>query len=156
MTRLKALIGLNMFCDIGSRRLKELLKVFDNPEDILKSPFDKLTQVFGIGDNIAAKIVSLRERDIDEEIDLAQKHNLKIIPIDDKDYPENLRQIFDPPIVLYVKGEILKEDNFALGIVGSRQASRAGAYNSYTLTGGWKLLRTCSPFAGIVVGSHTR
>jgi len=126
MTRIKALIGLNMFCDIGSRRLSQLLKVFNSPQDILKSPVDKLAQAFGIGEKIAAKIASLKEKDIDEELDLAKKHNLEIITIDDKDYPENLKQIFDPPIVLYVKGTLEAQDKFSIAIVGSRRASFYG------------------------------
>ena len=79
MTRLKALIGLNMFCDIGSTRLKKLLDIFGEPENILKASADKLAAAFGIGGNIAAKIASLKEVDIDAELKLAQKYNLNII-----------------------------------------------------------------------------
>jgi DNA processing protein len=126
MTRLEALIGLNMFCDIGSTRLNQLLKFFGKPENILKAPCEKLMAVSGIGKEIARKVTSLKEEDIDEDIDLAKKYNLKIITIDDEEYPENLKQIYDPPIVLYVKGELTGQDKFSIAIVGSRRASFYG------------------------------
>ena len=126
MIRLEALIGLNMFCDIGSARLKKLLNYFEKPENILKAPCEKLMGVSGIGKEIARKVTSLKEKDIDEELDLAKKYNLKIITVDDKEYPENLKQIYDPPIVLYVKGELKDEDRLSVAIVGSRRASFYG------------------------------
>jgi len=126
MTRLKALVGLNMFCDIGSARLKKLLEFFGTPENIFKSSVAKITQVFGIGEKIAAKIVSLKEEDIDKELDLAKKYNLKVITIDDSGYPEVLKHIFDSPLVLYVKGFFEEEDKAAVAIVGSRRASFYG------------------------------
>lgn len=126
MTRLEAIIGLNMFCDIGSIRLKKLLDYFGKPENILKASCEKLMAVSGIGKEIARKITSLKEEDIDEELNLAKKYNLKIITIDDADYSENLKNIPDPAIVLYVKGELKPEDKLSLAIVGSRRASFYG------------------------------
>jgi len=126
MTKLEALVSLNMVWDVGSIRLKKLLEYFGTPENILKAPAEKLTQVFGIGENIAAKIRSLKKEDLGKELALAKKHGLKIIIQEDPDYPENLKNIYDPPPVLYVKGEFRKEDKFAIGIVGSRRASFYG------------------------------
>jgi len=126
MTRLKALIGLNMFCDIGSARLKKLLNYFGKPENILKAPCGELMGVSGIGKEIARKVTSLKEEDIEQELDLAKKYNLKIITVDDAEYPGNLKHIPDPPIVLYVKGELKKEDRLSVAIVGSRRASFYG------------------------------
>jgi len=126
MTRLKALIGLNMFCDIGSMRLKKLLNYFEKPENILKAPYEKLTGVWGIGETIARNITSLKEEDIDRERAQAKKCNIRIMTIDDGDYPENLKHIPDPPIVLYVKGELKEEDRLSVAIVGSRRASFYG------------------------------
>jgi DNA processing protein len=126
MTDLEALIGLNLILDIGSIRLKKLLEFFDTPENILKAAPNKLIAVSGIGEKIAHKIHSLKKDDIDKELTLAKKLGLKILTLDDKDYPENLKNIYDPPIVLYVKGELKEEDKLAIGIVGSRRASFYG------------------------------
>jgi DNA processing protein len=126
MTRLEALIGLNMVCDIGSIRLNKLLRFFHQPENILKAPVDKLNAVSGIGEKIAHEITSLRKEDIDKEFSLTKKLGLKILTPQDAGYPENLKNIPDPPIVLYVKGQIEEKDKFSIAIVGSRRASFYG------------------------------
>jgi DNA processing protein len=126
MTRLEALISLNLTLDIGSIRLKKLLEYFDNPENILKASPEKLMAISGIGEKIAQEIHSLRKEDLDRELALAEKYELKILTQDDEDYPANLKNIYDPPIVLYVRGEIKQEDRLAIGIVGSRRASYYG------------------------------
>ncbi len=115
-----------MVGEIGSIRLGKLLKYFGQPENILKAPVEKLMAVSGIGREIASKICSLKKEDLDKELALAKKLALRIMTYEDEGYPENLKNIYDPPIVLYVKGELKAEDKFSLGIVGSRRASYYG------------------------------
>jgi len=126
MTDLEALIGLNKVCDIGTIRLGKLLNYFDKPENILKASQDKLMAISGIGENLAHQICSLTKEEIDRELELAKKYNLKIMTLDDQGYPENLKNIPDPPIVLYIKGTLKSEDKFSIAIVGSRRASFYG------------------------------
>ena len=126
MTRQEALICLNLVPDLGTIRLNKLLQVFDKPQGILKAPQDKLIAVSGIGQKIADKICSLKKEDLSRELESAKKLGLEIITIDDQGYPENLKNIADPPIVLYVKGELWEEDKDSLAIVGSRRASYYG------------------------------
>ncbi|MDD5156191.1 MAG: DNA-processing protein DprA [Candidatus Omnitrophica bacterium] len=126
MNRFEALVGLNMVAGIGSIRLRKLLEFFGSPENILKAPAEKLMAVSGIGEKTASQICSLKGEDLDIEFASAKKHCLKIISLEDTDYPENLKNISDPPIILYVKGTLKPEDKFALGIVGSRRASFYG------------------------------
>lgn len=130
MTKLEALVSLNMVLDLGSIRLSNLLEFFGNPENILKAPPEKLMGVCGIGGKIAHKIHSLKKEDLDKELALAKKYGLKIIIIDDKEYPENLKNIPSPPLVLYVKGELKEEDKYSVAIVGSRKASFYGLENA--------------------------
>ena len=61
MTKLEALISLNMVGEIGSIRLNKLLEFFGTPENILKAPQNKLMAVSGIGKEIANKIRTLKE-----------------------------------------------------------------------------------------------
>lgn len=126
MTRLEALVSLNMVLDIGSIRLKKLLQFFGKPENILKAPKEKIMAISGIGEKIAEKICSLKNEDLDKEFALANKHSLKIMTYEDKDYPENLKNIPDPAIVLYIKGQLKEQDKFSIAIVGSRRASFYG------------------------------
>jgi DNA processing protein len=126
MTRLEALVALNLIGDIGSIRLNKLLDYFEEPENIFSASEEKLMGVCGIGQILAQRICAFKKEDIDQELVLAKKYGLKVLTVDDKDYPENLSNIFDPPIVLYVKGRIIAEDKFSIAIVGSRRASFYG------------------------------
>jgi DNA processing protein len=126
MTKLEALVGLNLTYDIGTIRLNKLLEYFGRPQDILNAPAHKLSSVYGIGQNISQGIKAIQQKDIDREFTAAEKLGIKIITQDDVDYPLNLKNIPDPPIVLYVKGELKKEDNLSIAVVGSRRASFYG------------------------------
>lgn len=126
MTRTQALVGLNMVPDIGSVRLSRLTECFGAPENIFKVDYKQLIRIFGIGEEIASKIASFKQEDLDKEFELVEKRGLKIITLDDKDYPENLKDIPGAPLVLYVKGELKQDDKFSIGIVGSRRASFYG------------------------------
>lgn len=60
------------------------------------------------------------------DLEKCQESNIRIVSILDSDYPINLHNLYDPPLILYVKGEILPEDQFAIAIVGSRRPSAYG------------------------------
>ncbi len=126
MTRLEAFVVLNMAGEIGSARLKKLVEYLGKPEDVLRASRQKLTAIPGIGEKIADKIISLNKEDVGKELDLSRKLGLEIITIEDDNYPVNLKNIFDPPIVLYIKGTLKTEDSFAFGLVGSRRPSFYG------------------------------
>ncbi|MBU0709185.1 MAG: DNA-processing protein DprA [Candidatus Omnitrophica bacterium] len=126
MTRFEALVSLNLVGEIGSARLKKLLDYFGKPENILKAPRRQLIAVSGIAEEIAGRIKGFKKEELDREFKLAKEQNIKIITSEDRDYPENLKNIPDPPVVLYLKGNLHQADNFSIGIVGSRRASIYG------------------------------
>lgn len=126
MTHPEALISLNLVGEIGSIRLKKLLEYFHKPENILMAPADKLNKIFGIGEKIVGNILAFKKEDLDKELALVKKFGLKILTEEDDNYPENFKNIPDPPIVLYVKGKLEEQDKFSIAIVGSRRASFYG------------------------------
>lgn len=126
MNRTEALLALNMVGDIGSVRLNKLLSIFGSPENIMRVKQDELSKIFGVGEVIAEKIVAISRRDVEEELSLAKKLNLKIVTIESEEYPANLKNIPGAPIVFYVKGNLIPQDNIALAIVGSRRATLYG------------------------------
>jgi DNA processing protein len=130
MTRLEALVCLNLISDIASVRLSKLLEAFGSPENIFKASFDNLVRVPGIGKEIALKISSLKDEELKKEFKCVKDYGLKIITTDDFDYPCNLKNIPAAPIVLYVKGGLKQVDKVAIGIVGSRRASFYGLTNA--------------------------
>lgn len=127
MNDTERLLILNMVEGLGSIRTRNLLRHFTSLSKIFRAGEKELAKVKNIGPILAPKIVrSIKEIDIDKEAGLIKKHNIKVKTFLDKDYPKNLKNIYDPPVVLYVKGEILAQDDLAIAIVGSRLASFYG------------------------------
>jgi len=120
-------LALNMISGIGPLRCQKLLKQFGSPEAILKADLRELQHVSGIGEYIARQIVSSRDKlDIEKEISRIEKQKVSIVTFSDDNYPTNLKSIFDPPIVLYVKGKLLPEDRIAIAMVGTRRPTSYG------------------------------
>jgi DNA processing protein len=126
MTELEAFVGLNLISNIGSVRLGRLLEVFGKPQEIFSVKYKHLASIVGIGSQIADDIVSFKKENIEKELSSSREMGIKILTLNDDHYPENLRRIPGAPIVLYVSGSIIAQDNLAVGIVGSRQASFYG------------------------------
>jgi|WetSurMetagenome_2_1015567.scaffolds.fasta_scaffold00123_33 DNA processing protein len=120
-------LALSFAKDIGPITAKKLLAAFHLPEEIFRAPVRELQAVGDIRDSRARAIREFDAWDIvDKEIENMDRLNVGALMFCDRDYPESLRQIDDSPIILYMKGSILPEDRYALGIVGSRHMSLYG------------------------------
>ncbi len=127
MTDTERLLILNMSGDVGEVRIAKLLERFGSLERIFKAGEEELAVTENIGKILASKIKNfIDSADIDQELRLIKKHGVRIITFLDKEYPDNLRNTHSPPMLLYIKGEILPKDNLAIGMVGSRRASLYG------------------------------
>jgi DNA processing protein len=124
MNAFESLVSLNLIPQIGSVRLESLLKHFQKPENIFKASQRQLSEV--VGENIAEEVVSFDSRRLEKDLREAKKSGIRIITLFCPDYPQILKEIPGPPIVLYVSGEITADDNLGIGIVGSRHASFYG------------------------------
>ena len=130
---------LSLIKGLGSRKKLELLQEYGNPKKIYNITESELLKVRGIGKELAKKILdkNIKEQ-IYKHIKYMQKYKIDIISINDKKYPQILKQIYDPPISLYIKGniEILNGKNIA--IVGCRNSSKYGEeaakYFAYNLS----------------------
>ena len=127
MNDTERLLLLNMIEGLGSMRVQKLLGHFTSLERIFEAHEKDFLSVDNIGKRITSNIIQgIKKIDIKKEIDLIKKHNVKVITFLDKAYPKNLKNIYDPPMVLYLKGEVLPEDNINVAIDGSRLASPYG------------------------------
>ncbi len=131
MDDLEGLLRLNMISGIGTITYRNLIEHLGSVKSILECQKSKLEKIPGIGPRIAERIVNgSKAADVDKEIKLAEKDGVKIIPFSSDQFPQNLKQIYDPPLVLYIKGDILKSDTLALAIVGARRCSYYGRTQS--------------------------
>src|SRR2546423_126613 len=123
----EALVALNMVEHVGPVRVRQLLEHFGEAPAILKASKAQLLRVQGIGQETAEAIAGWeRALDLEAELKRIKEFGCHILIQGDEDYPELLRQIYDPPIVLYVKGRLNARDKNAVAIVGSRQTTHYG------------------------------
>ncbi len=138
MTRNEAYVVLNSLPLIGPIRVRQLLQVFATPEAILAASAHDLTAVSGIGPKASQALVDWRERvDLARELQLAEEAGVEIISVEDADYPQQLKEIKDPPLVLYIKGDrdaLRMTTERGLAVVGSRRTTMYGDKLARNLT----------------------
>lgn len=128
MNNLETLLLLNMVPSLSGIYILRLIREFDQPRQILEADKARLLKIEGITPHKIEEIYRAKKdvSKIDRELKLCRKENISIKTILDKDYPENLKCIYDPPPVLYVKGNLSDCDYDSIAIVGSRRASFYG------------------------------
>jgi DNA processing protein len=127
MSPTEACIALNMVPNLGPVRLRNLLEVFDTPERVLLAKHAELRTVEGVGPELAKGIASWESHvDLPAELDRIREFGATVITQDASEYPRHLREIHNPPILLYVWGELTSQDHRAIGVVGSRKTSHYG------------------------------
>ena len=120
-------------------RVNQLLGVLGGPEHILTADTKTLRRVAGIGPELAGRIAGWRgDVDLDAEKQLAERAGVAIVTREDADYPSALHELRDPPLCLYVRGELnaLRSMNHAVAIVGSRRTTRYGVRMARHLSSG--------------------
>ena len=124
MNNLEASIALNMIPQMGPVRLRRLLERFGSAENILVARTDQLSAVDGVGRALAENISRWQDfADPAAELKKAADLGAHVITTQDDEYPSALREIHDPPIVLYVRGHLTDRDRHAVAVVGSRKCS---------------------------------
>ncbi len=122
-----SLITLSLIEGVGSAVIQKLLGFFGSAEEVLTASYQDLSQIMGLTPNICRQIVALRgDVPLEKELGLIEQHACHIITIHDDAFPERLRSIFDPPQILYVKGELPPQDALVIAVVGSRRATTYG------------------------------
>lgn len=112
--------------DIPARKSLNLVDHFGTPEAVFQASESQLRAVEGVTDGIVARVLAPQPDGLDKAFDSLLESDICMLTVRDEDYPPNLRQIHDPPIVLYVRGELRESDRFSVAIVGSRRASIYG------------------------------
>lgn len=126
-----ALLTLNALPKVGPIRLRRLLARFGSPETILEQSIGSLQSVSGVGPEVASIITDWRKlTDAETELALCERHRITILTPDSPLWPHQLSESPDAPLLLYVKGEITRADQHAIGIVGSRRCSHYGRSNT--------------------------
>lgn len=108
-------------------RQLQLLEAFESPDEIMAASDQQLTEVEGITQAHVKKL-----RTAQQQVDLAElqekcaEHKLQVVAITDESYPALLKEIDQPPPVLFVQGGFTKADELALALVGTRKCTPYG------------------------------
>ena len=122
-------LALSLVPGVGSILIKRLLDRFQTPEAVFRAPMKELLNIEGLGVKVAGEIQrGPLEKVVRRELSLLKEVGGKIITLKDDDYPKRLKDIYDPPALLYVRGELRSEDELAIAIVGSRKTSPYGRW----------------------------
>ena len=127
-----------MIENLGSRRKQKLLEIYKNPEKIYNLSKKDLIGIDGIGEKLAKNIIDEKiKKQVDKQIIKMKELGVDIISINDESYPQTLKNIYDYPISLFVKGNIKNLQGSSIAIIGCRDASeygkKAAKYFGYNL-----------------------
>ncbi|MGD9014667.1 MAG: DNA-processing protein DprA [Candidatus Omnitrophota bacterium] len=151
---------------IGPVRARKLLERFIQPDKILSASQKEIAAV--LGNSLAEAINQQRKMiDLDKQLRLIEKYQVELITQDDPAYPENLKNIFDPPLVLFLRGKLSLSDNLSIAIVGTRMATvygmnmarkistQLGQYGFTIISGGARGIDTAAHQAALAINART-
>jgi DNA processing protein len=148
---LKYWLAISQFAKIGAARFKKLYTYFPDMESAWTANVFEL-QKSGLEDNLAQEFILIRDQiNPDAEMEKIQREGIKAVTVKDQQYPKLLKEIFNPPALLYIKGNIENlNSQFNIAVVGTRKISNYGkqitpelvkplAQNGFTITSGLAL-----------------
>lgn len=130
------LLTLSTIPGIGSTRLISLVAHFNDPHRVATATPKELVRVPGIEKKTALGIVNFfrdsgaahAQRFVDDQLSRMNKAGARIVTFWDTEYPVHLKNIYDPPAFLFVRGKIEESDKFSVAIVGTRTATPYGIH----------------------------
>jgi len=135
--RLLQHLRLTLIDGVGPRLYHLLLGRFGSPEDVFAAPVDELLAVPGVGRRLAERLRNPPTVDEAKQlVDECTAAGIDILWPEHIRYPRMLKEIPDPPLALFTRGELRSEDELAVAIVGTRHASTYGLKMAETLAAG--------------------
>ena len=119
-------VAFNNIPGIGRVRVTQLENYFGSLENAWKAPPGVLPRA-GIDNTALGAIIRYRPDIIPEkEMEKLRQYGIEVLTCKDSGYPSRLKEIYDYPPVIYIKGSLLPEDEWCLAVVGTRRASAYG------------------------------
>lgn len=136
----RAWLRLTLTPGLGPVLIARLVARFGSPDAVFSASAAELAQVQGISESRSATLArAIRDADTtaDRELEAVERIGGCVIPIDHADYPPLLREIADPPPVLYVRGNLAvhADDFHAVAVVGSRRCTSYGIEQAERFSG---------------------
>lgn len=124
---LREFVALHLLENLGAQRIRLLLQAVEHPQLIFRLERHELESIRGIGPKTADEILGFNGWDeVDRILEKTERTGAQIMTYWDDDYPQLLREIYDPPIILWIKGDRSVLDTDAISIVGTRRVGKYG------------------------------
>ncbi len=128
---IESLVLLGLVSGLGPTLTRRCMEVMGSASGVLEASASDLAGVRGIGGGKSRAIVEgiqkeLRGDRYQRELDLVAEYDVDLIGFEDPRYPRMLKHIPDPPMLLYVRGQLEAGDALAIGIVGARKCTHYG------------------------------
>jgi DNA processing protein len=119
-------VGFNIVKGVGAVRMRQILEFFGSLETAWNAPSEGLLTA-GLPPKVVENFITVRKQiDLDRVMNNLESKGVKVLTIQDSDYPRRLKEINQPPPVLYIKGSVNVEDDWAVAIVGTRRVTPYG------------------------------
>lgn len=123
-------VWLSTVFSYGSDKPDEVLRRFESPKDFFNLSAEDMNELGFLTDKEIRQIKGVSIARADKIIKDCERLSIDIVPMNDERYPNRLKLIYGPPVVLYVKGDISGiDDEVTITVVGTRNATD---YSSYT------------------------
>jgi DNA processing protein len=130
-------LRLSLISGVGPRIRKSLLERFGSARAVLAAAPSQLREVQGVGSKLTGKIAGADQRvEVESLIALCREQSIEILLETHPAYPRSLREIYDPPGVLFARGTLKPADALAVGIVGTRHGTHYGLRQAERLAAG--------------------
>lgn len=119
-------VGFNLVKGIGAVRMQALQQYFGDLSIAWQAPIEGLISA-GLSTKVAENVLRMRNGvDLEKYLETIQRKGIQVLIKEDETYPERLKQIDQPPPVLYVRGNFVPEDTWAVAVVGTRRVTIYG------------------------------
>lgn len=126
MSDAKYWVGFSMISGIGQVKFKQIKNYFGGLEEAWHAPASEF-KAAGLDDRLIKVIMNRRRSiDLDAEMEKLERRKVAVLTQDDPGFPWRLKEIYDAPYVLYIRGELKPEDEISLTVVGTRRVSSYG------------------------------
>jgi len=123
---IKYWVGFNLVKGIGAVRFKQILDFFDSAEIAWDAPVSGLLSA-GLPQRVVENFLNVRNQvDLDRVMDRINQTGIRVMTWNDTDYPRRLKEIDQSPPVLFIKGALNVEDDWAVAVVGTRRVTPYG------------------------------
>ncbi|WP_165000322.1 DNA-processing protein DprA [Anaerophilus nitritogenes] len=128
------LLWLHSIHGVGNQTIEYLIKKFGNAKNIYNASIEDIKKLSGINKSVIHNIIENKDLSmISQWREKMEQYKIDVIIKNDKEYPKDLKYIYNAPYLLFKRGNILDEDTNAVAIVGARKASAYGKYVAYHL-----------------------